>query len=171
MRWHASLNPYIKINTDGSSLGNPSIVGVGGILRDHLGQWIFGFSLHVGLATNNMVELATVRQGLAMAWTMGFKYIQLELDSKVVLTWLTNHNVSYPTNMMPLICDCRSLLDQDWEVRVQHMYHEANECADALAKRGTQQWNLLTIYSNYPNFVYVCYVRDLAGLGVTRLCA
>ena len=46
----------------------------------------------MGLATNNMVELATARQGLAMAWTMGFKYIQLELDSKVVLTWLTNHN-------------------------------------------------------------------------------
>ena len=65
----------------------------------------------MGLATNNMVELAVVRQGLAMAWTMGFKYIQLELDSKVVLTWLTNHSTSYPTNMMPLICDCRSLLD------------------------------------------------------------
>ena len=46
----------------------------------------------MGLATNNMVELAAARQGLAMAWTMGFKYIQLELDSKVVLTWLTNHN-------------------------------------------------------------------------------
>ena len=65
----------------------------------------------MGLATNNMVELAVVRQGLAMAWTMGFKYIQLELDSKVVLTWLTNHNTSYPTNMMPLIYDCKSLLD------------------------------------------------------------
>ena len=82
-------------------------------MRDHLGQWISGFSLHVDLATNNMAELAAVRQGLAMAWTMGFKYIQLELDSRVVLTWLTNHNASYPTNMMPLICDCRSLLDQD----------------------------------------------------------
>ena len=53
------------------------------------------------LATNNMAELAAVRQGLAMAWTMGFKYIQLELDSQVVLTWLTNHNMSYPPNMMP----------------------------------------------------------------------
>ena len=80
-------------------------------MKDHFEQWISGFSLHVGLATNNMVELAVARQGLAMAWTMGFKYIQLELDYKVVLTWLTNHNASYPTNMIPLICDCRSLLD------------------------------------------------------------
>ena len=58
-----------------------------------------------------MVELAAIKQGLAMAWNMGFKFIQLELDSKVALTWLTNNNASYPTNIMPLICDCRSLMD------------------------------------------------------------
>ena len=90
---------------------------------------------------------------------MGFKYIHLELDSKVVLTWLTNPNTSYPTNMMPLICDCRKLLEQDWEVRVQHIYREANECADALAKWGTHQRNLLTAYSTCLSFVYVYYVR------------
>ena len=125
----------------------------------------------MGLATNNMVELAAVRQGLAMAWNMGFKFLQLELDSKVVLTWLTNNNMNYPTNMMSLICDCRNLLKQKWEVCMQHVYREANGCADALAKQGTRQRNLLSVYSDCPNFVYVSYVRDLAGLGETRLCA
>ena len=110
IRWHVSSYPFITLNIDGSALGNLGIAGVGGILRDHLGQWISGFSLYVGLAMNNMAELVAVRQGLAMAWNMSFKYIQLELDSKVVQTWLTNPNTSYPTNMMPLICDCRSLL-------------------------------------------------------------
>ena len=36
-----------------------------------------------------MAELAAAQQGLALAWDMGFKYIQLELDSSVVLMWLT----------------------------------------------------------------------------------
>ena len=67
IRWHVPPNPFIKINTDGSGLGNPGIAGAGGIFQDHLGQWISGFSLHVGLATNNMAELVAVRQGLAMA--------------------------------------------------------------------------------------------------------
>ena len=79
--------------------------------------------------------------------------------------------MNYSTNMMHLICDCRNLLEQDWEVRVQHIYREANACTDALAKRGTHQQNLLTVYSTCPSFVYVNYGRDLAGLGVTRLCA
>ena len=37
---------------------------------------------------------------------------------------------------MPLICDCRNLLDRDWEVHVLHVYCEANASADALVKRG-----------------------------------
>ena len=72
-----------------------------------------------------MAELAAVKQGLAMAWNIVVKFLQLELDSKVVLTWLTNNNISYPTNIMSLICDCRNLLDQEWEVHMQHVHHEA----------------------------------------------
>ena len=86
-----------------------------------------------------MAELAAVRQGLEMAWAKGTKYLQLELDSKVVLTWLTNPCVNYLTNILPSICDCRNLLTLKWEVHVQHVYREANGCADAIAKRGTRQ--------------------------------
>ena len=67
-------------------LGNLGLAGAGRVLRDHWGRWISGFSLHVGLATNNMVELAAVKQGLEMVWNMGFKFLHLELDSKVVLS-------------------------------------------------------------------------------------
>ena len=77
--------PYIKINTDGSAISNSGLAELGGILRDHSGVWILRFSLHLGLASNNMAELAAVQQGLALAWDMGFKFIQLEIDSSVVL--------------------------------------------------------------------------------------
>ena len=101
---------------------------------------------------------------------MGFKFLQFELDSKVVLTWLTNNNMNYLINIMPFICDCRNLIDQGWEVYVQHVYREANGYADDLAKRGTRQRNLVSVYSDCPNFVDVLYVRDLTGLRETRLC-
>ena len=115
-----------------------------------------------------MIELAAVKQGLEMAWNMGYKFLHLELDSKVVLSWLTNNNVNYPTNMLPLICDCRDLFDQEWEVHVQHVYREANGCVDELAKRGTRQQTLVFVYSTCPSFVDVSYVRELAS-GETRL--
>ena len=67
----------------------------------------------MGLTSNNMVELVAVQQGLALAWDMGFKFIQFELDSSVVLTWLIEHNATYPPKMLPLICDCKNLMDLD----------------------------------------------------------
>ena len=86
------------------------------------------------------------------------------------LTWLTNSYVNYPTNMIPLICDCRNLLTLEWEVHVQHVYREANGCADALAKRGSRQRTLVAIYDHCPSFVDVPYIRDLTALGEIRLC-
>ena len=67
IRWLPPQPPFIKLNTDGSALGNPGLAGAGGVLRDHWGKWVSGFFLHIGLATNNLAELATVRRGLEMA--------------------------------------------------------------------------------------------------------
>ena len=44
-------------------------------------------------------------------------------------------------------------------MHVQHVYHEANGCADDLAKWGTRQRNLVSVYSDYLSFVDVSYVR------------
>ena len=52
-----------------------------------------------------------------------------------------------------------------------HVYREANACADALAKQGVHQHHVLSVYSSCPSFVYVCFVRDMAGLGSNRICA
>ena len=86
IRWAVPNEPNIKLNTNGSSIGNPRMVSVGGLLRDSSGLWISGFSLNMDTATNNMAELEAVRQGLLLAWELGFKFIQLEIDSVIVLS-------------------------------------------------------------------------------------
>ena len=42
---------WFKLNTDGSFVGNPSIVGGGGVIRNHLGEWVGGFSWTIGFTT------------------------------------------------------------------------------------------------------------------------
>ena len=58
IHWTRPPTPYIKLNTDGSAISNPGQAEAGGILQNHSGEWIFEFSLHLGLASNNMAELA-----------------------------------------------------------------------------------------------------------------
>jgi len=55
------------LNIDGSVQGNPGFVGGRGVLRDSLGNWINGFSMHIGFVTNNAAELWVARQGLLIA--------------------------------------------------------------------------------------------------------
>ena len=89
------------------------MAGAEGLLQDSSGFWISGFSLKMGIVTNNMAKLEAVRQGLLLAWQLGFRFIQLELDSTVVLSWLTDKTSSDPPDVMSLICDCRCLMEQD----------------------------------------------------------
>ena len=63
------------------------MAGVEGLLRDSSGLWISGFSLSMDITTNNMAELGVMRQGLMLAWELGFKFIHLENDSMTVLSW------------------------------------------------------------------------------------
>ena len=66
-----------------------------------------------------------------LAWELDFKFIPLEIDSMIVLSWLTTKNDISP-DAIPLLCDCRNLMER-------HIFREANGYADALAKRGNQQ--------------------------------
>ena len=63
-----SLTPFyfITLNTNGSSLGNPGESG-GGMARLANGEWLWGFSLHLGVTNNTMAELWGVREALVRA--------------------------------------------------------------------------------------------------------
>ena len=81
-----SPEPFIKLNTDGSSLGNPGMAGVGGLLCNSADAWVSGFSLNMGIASNNISKLGAVRQGLILAWDLDFKFIYIKIDSMTVLS-------------------------------------------------------------------------------------
>ena len=54
--WTPPLYGALKINTDGSSRGNPGLAGIGGVVRCSFGDVQFFFSVHKGIYTNNLME-------------------------------------------------------------------------------------------------------------------
>ncbi|KAL4627094.1 hypothetical protein ACB092_05G142800 [Castanea dentata] len=56
VKWNKSSEGWFKLNTDGASLGNAGRVGGGGVIRDHEGTWIRGFSRKIGHTTSVMAE-------------------------------------------------------------------------------------------------------------------
>lgn len=109
IRWLKPLMNWLKLNTDGASLGNPGKVGRGGVIRDSAGRWVKGFSRSIGLATSMMAECWALRDGLSLTTQLGIQNIVVELDAKTIVDIL-HSNQETNNSFSPLLIDCRLLL-------------------------------------------------------------
>ncbi|KAG5059846.1 hypothetical protein glysoja_042917 [Glycine soja] len=64
-----------NLNIDGSSSGNSSTTNFWGVICDHMGNWISGFSRKRGTTTNLKAKLYTMYYGLHKAWNEGFSFV------------------------------------------------------------------------------------------------
>ncbi|KAF7821789.1 ethylene responsive transcription factor 1b [Senna tora] len=62
----------------------------------------------------------------------------------------------------------KSFLTSFKQWKLQHLYREANSCADALANRGGQSKANLTIFSSPPNFIQYLLLSDVLEIGEQR---
>ena len=118
---------------DGASLGNPGKVGGGGIIRDSEGRWVKGFARSIGFTTSITAKFWALRDGLLLADQIGVQNLVIELDAKVLVE-LVQSETTFNAFYSSLLADCRSLLGRFQHYKVQHVFHEVNRVADALAK-------------------------------------
>ncbi|PHU27561.1 hypothetical protein BC332_05893 [Capsicum chinense] len=88
------LNHY-KLKVDGSCLGNPGRGGIGGVIRNHNGEWRLGFNQSYLHATDNQMELLAFKVGLTIAIHHCLLPIVINTDSLEVLQMLKHGNVQY----------------------------------------------------------------------------
>ena len=138
VKWLLPPSGWAKLNTDGSSFGNPGPAGGGGVIRDSLGTWIQGFSRSIGFATSVQTELRALLDGLLMAIELDIQYLEIEMDSLVAIDLILD-NKSTNVFLSSMVHDCRSLMDKFVRFSLRHVYREANGCADLLAKSGCDQ--------------------------------
>lgn len=91
IRWEIPPKGWLKLNTNGSSLGNPRIVGGGGIVCNNDGAWVLGFSRHIGITSNFMVELWALRDGLILYIERNFHAAEIDMNAKALFNVLTDH--------------------------------------------------------------------------------
>ena len=126
---------WFKLNTDGASRGSSSSAAGGGLIRDEVGNWVIGFSRKIGRIDSFAAEMWALRDGLQLCQQMSVRAVLIELDAKALVDDLNNSAYSNAV-ISPLLDDCKFLISQFPQVRVKHIYREANKCADRLAKLG-----------------------------------
>ena len=135
VKWTKPPMGWLKLNTDGSNVGNLGIASGGGLIRNENGDWVMGFARSLGITSGVMAKLWALKDGLTLASQLRIANICIELDAELIVLLLNNYSIN---NLMlePLLGDCRTLLKKFHNTIVQHIFKEANQCADVLAKFG-----------------------------------
>lgn len=69
LKWIPPAPNIYKVNTDGAHSLTSNMDGIGGVIRNHLGDWIVGFLGNIPQSTSISVELQALIQGLQLAST------------------------------------------------------------------------------------------------------
>ncbi|MCH79274.1 putative non-LTR retroelement reverse transcriptase [Trifolium medium] len=165
--WNHPEGDWIMLNTDGASRRS-DLAGCGGLLRNSNGQWLGGFSHHLGCCNSYLAELWGVLDGLTFAFDRGHKKIELHTDSCVVVQTLQSGREGSVVGWR-LIQQIRRMLAMDWEVRICHSYREANYCADALANMGCEHESGKRVYEQCRVRLSSLLLADVMGITTPRV--
>ena len=132
---------WLKLNTDGASLGNRGKAGRGGVIRGSASRWVKGFSRSIGFATNVVAECWALRDGLHLTTQLVIQNIVVELVAKTIMDILQS-NQETNNFFSPLLIDCRLLLRNFPQSRVRHVLEKQNFVLMLWLKGVCHQWRL-----------------------------
>jgi hypothetical protein len=169
--WKPPPPGFLKLNTDGSALGNPRPANAGGLIRDNNGKWIKGFSRVIGTTNSFAAELWGLRDGLELARKLDITKLIVEVDAKAVVDIILTDNIqildTHPYSA--LIHDCRYMIQSFEEAILQHIHREGNFCAYLLSKARCISEPVFSKFTSPPSFVVSQLLADIWGVSYPRI--
>lgn len=78
--WEKPPSGWKKLSTNGSSIGRMERAGCGGVIRDEHGNWVAGFTRHVGATNSFAAELWGLMDGLMLCCSFNIPCLIVELE-------------------------------------------------------------------------------------------
>ncbi|KAF7806436.1 putative ribonuclease H-like domain-containing protein [Senna tora] len=161
---------YYKLNVDGSYMGNPGVMAAAGVIRDHLGHWVSGFSKFIGPGNSLAAEFWGLLLGLKLAKDLDIHNLMVESDCLAAVDLLHCNDIPLTHHLSPLIHECRSFLLQFAHSKIEHGHREKNHCADLLARNAVTSRTPFVIYNTVPTELFMVFWADLLGITYIRNC-
>jgi ribonuclease HI len=121
------------LQCDGGSRGNPGPAGIGVTLSDDRGTPVYELGEFLGECTNNIAEYTGLLRGLAAAKVLGATKLIVRSDSELLVRQINGVYRVKNAGIKPLYERALRLMRDIGDVKVLHVYREANTRADELA--------------------------------------
>ncbi|CAN1777356.1 Putative ribonuclease H protein At1g65750, partial [Linum perenne] len=133
-----------QLETGGAGLDNSEFRWVGsqwpciGIdrmaTREESGRVIYEAAQNLGQCSITRVEIKGAVDEMMAAWDLGIRRLEVQIDSSSEVSILLQGNLSH--QHASLVTRFQKLREREWELRIKHIYREANHLADCLADKG-----------------------------------
>ncbi|KAK9025445.1 hypothetical protein V6N11_038312 [Hibiscus sabdariffa] len=141
--WQHPEPGWLCLNVDRSVSSSSGCASIGGLLRDHLGNWIFGFTKSIGKSNILQTELWAIYIGLQLAWSHGAEVLQIQSDSKQAIQLI--QDFFEISKALPLIRAINEIRKQGWMTEFHWTSRKGNKPADILAKMANiSDYNTIT---------------------------
>ncbi|CAL1367787.1 unnamed protein product [Linum trigynum] len=167
LSWKPPREGWYQVQADGSVLGASGMAAAGGVIRDCLGRCFDAFACNLGACSITCAELKGAVVGLERAWKLGFRKIELNLDSTTAISIIKNWKDSNHSHGL-LVGKIGSLLSREWEVVISHVYREKNVVADFLASKGHSLPFGTHCFDVYDPNLEHWLMYDVMGITTTR---
>nr|XP_011463604.1 PREDICTED: uncharacterized protein LOC105351321 [Fragaria vesca subsp. vesca] len=165
IRWSPPPNDRVKLNFDGSV--KSSYAAGGFIFRNPLGGPLAAAAFNFGSTTVPVAEALSLRNGLIDAKRRGFKKVEVEGDSKLVIDVI--NGVSTPPRRLLKLCqDIKSLRSSFEFISFKHVFREANFVANAIANFGHRLDNSCVWEESVPPDAVLTLTFDSVNSWCTR---
>ncbi|KAL4326097.1 hypothetical protein GQ457_11G008900 [Hibiscus cannabinus] len=114
-----------------------SSAGLGIVVRDDRGEWVYGISRFIGRCSILMAELWAILEGISFAWSQGYQYVELESDNLEAVHLALS--TSPDETVCGLVLSIKDGLRKIRHVTLRHVYREGNRVANRLATMGRMQ--------------------------------
>ncbi|KAL4390584.1 hypothetical protein HN873_007945 [Arachis hypogaea] len=165
--WEPLEEGWAKLNVDGSVLQPGSRGASGGIIRDSRGRFLAGFSMNIGKCTITIAELWGFFVGMKLAVEMSIPYLMVESDSSCAVHLLQSAVVENHVGAS-LVRSIKELMTRPHRVVIRHVFREANQCADVLAKHGQVIEKGIKWFEKAPAMVVPLVCADERGMKFSR---
>jgi ribonuclease HI len=130
--WSRPSVGKLKVNIDGSYLGNPGHSGGGIVVRDSEANVVLAASYYFSMGTSLQAEIQSLKYALDLCYSHNLSDFVIESDSRLLVDFV-HSRATWPWMYCDLLTEVCAKLVQA-RATIAHCFRETNTVADSLAR-------------------------------------
>ena len=158
-KWTPPPDGWLMLNVDAATFKDPSRIGIGGVIRDHLGDFKMSFCKKMHRVEDpELAEILAIRCGVLFAKERNLYHIIVASDCQNIIKKIQSPHLDR-SHVGAIVCDVKNLV-RGVSVSFMYIQRSCNEVAHVMA-RLVDQFSGSVWCNENPNAIQALLCNDV----------